>query len=172
MAINPAKLEALMAAIAAEMEELPEGFKELMEKSLLKAGFGEQPAPVTLPAPVQVAVKVGHRTGYNLFYTARNKELREEGKDAGRQEQIVKEWHALGKDGQAPWNAQAAGSSAPAVKETGSKPMNGYNLFVKEMSPKLKDKFKGADLFRETARLWKEEDKEAWKAKAAALVAH
>ena len=176
MAIDSAKIEALMTSLGAEME-IPEGFQELLEQCLLKAGFGETtPAPLAAPAPVPVqavASKTGRRTGYNLFYTERNKALKDEGVNTGRQEQIVREWHALGKEGQEKWNAQArTQSGAPATKDTGTKALNGYNLFVKEMSPSLKDQFKGADLFREVGRLWKEANQEEWKAKAKALASH
>jgi len=166
MAIETKKLNLLMTEIGEEMEEIPEGFRELLEKCLIKAGFGATTTtPISVPVAGTTIVPQGttpvpqgttgaiqkRRNGYNIFYSTRNEQLKAQGIAEGRQAFIVKEWHDLGKQGQAPWNAQATGIS---VK--GTRTLSDYSRFVHEISPSLKGKFKGPDLFKEAGRLWQE----------------
>ena len=175
MTLNQKKVDAFIAALS-ELMEVPEGdFRGVITQCLIKAEFteptGPQVVPVVSPVSGPVATK-GHRTGYNLFYSAMNKELKEQGVNEGRQAQIVAKWHALGKEGQAPWNGKALGSGGASVSVPvpTTRALSGYNIFVREKTPELKAQFKGPDLFRELARLWKlvkDDGKEGeWKIKA------
>lgn len=119
---------------------LPEAFMGILRDALMKAGFAEVSSPVvaaTMGCSVKVTPKGGRRTGYNLFASAKNVELKASIPDwPTRNKAIGAQWKALSETDRAAWNAKASSVSGGVVSPARSK--TGYNLYMKEQMPLLK----------------------------------
>ena len=177
MATFEAKFKALMQALAAKMD-LPEGFESLMEEIMKEVGFNATSAPVSsgLPAiTLKPTAKGGRRTGYNVFQSKRNAELKAASVDSSlRQGQIVTEWHAMTEEDRKKWNLIAAGGNASTGSTTAApKRMSGWNLYMKKEMEARKGKITkgGPAPLKAIGAAWKalpKEEQEKWNAMAKA----
>ena len=126
------RFEALYKALETKME-LPEGFKPLLAACIQEAGYNSTPVSSGLPViTMKPTAKGGHRTGYNVFQTQRNAELKTANVDNSmRQGQIVSEWRAMGEEDKKKWNAIAAGGNPTGSTTAPTKRMSGWNLYMK-----------------------------------------
>ena len=123
---------------------LPDGFLSLLERSLIGAGFTEM---VSVPSPSMAIIghrptpNGGCRTGYSIFYSQRNLELKAEKVEMGRQARIIKEWKALPEDKKEMWRAQ----TVPAVSSPTRPPakLTTYQSFVRERMASIKKEEEG-----------------------------
>lgn len=103
--------------------------------------------------------------GYNLFMKERMQSLKESGSDADsnhRMTIISKEWKAMTEEERTSWKTKAQAQVAEPVKvvtreRKPRKPskLSGYQLFVKEQMPTLKDQFDRKERMAEIGRRWR-----------------
>jgi hypothetical protein len=151
---------------------LPEAFMTILRDAMLKAGFATVSAApavaVTLGAS-KATPKGGRRTGYNLFASAKNVELKASTPDwPTRNKAIGAQWKALSETDRAAWNAKAAGESSGSASPVRAK--TGYNLYMKEQMPLLKAAHPNpSDRFSLIGKQWKalsQTERDVYNAKA------
>jgi len=159
MSLNEKKFQALLEALSAKVT-IPKGFDVVLKNALIKAGFTGEEAPARMVAPaalqsgVRATPKGGRRTGYNIFYSARNAALKQEGMEDGRQAQIVSEWKSMSEEEKDGWRRQATPATTSPIRKTGV--LTGYQLYVRTQMAVLKgDKAGGSDKMRTIAAKWK-----------------
>jgi hypothetical protein len=177
MSVDPRKFEALMVFLRTKID-MPETFAAVLKEGLEKANFVGGITPVRtgagMPFPVGITMKPtpsgGKRTGYNVFSSERNAQLKQEGVDSGRMTQIVDEWRAMSTEMKAEWSAKANESNPGGPVVVAKKRLSGWNLYMKTQMPLLKDQIKsGSDRLRYIGSQWKslaKTEQERWNARA------
>jgi len=170
------KFQLVMADLSTKAT-LPPAFTGMLRDALMRAGFSTSSvAPsmtVSLPDGVKSTPKGGRRTGYNLFASAKNVELKASIPDwPSRNKAIGAQWKALSETDKASWNAKAAGQSVGSTSPVRSK--TGYNLYMKEQMPLLKAAHPTpSERFSLIGKQWKalpQTERDAWNAKAKGVV--
>ena len=176
MATFETRFNALFLSLEAVMD-CPEGFKEALKGLVKKAGFDALPAasPSTPSLPtitMKPTAKGGRRTGYNVFQTQRNAELKAANVDSSlRQSQIVSEWRAMGEEAKKKWNAIASGGNPTGTVAAPVKKLSGWNLYMKTEMEARKGKITkgGPAPLKAIGEAWKalgKVEQEKWNARA------
>jgi hypothetical protein len=169
------KFQLVMADLSTKAT-LPPAFTGMLRDSLIRAGFSTVSMAPTMTVSVagaKTTPKGGRRTGYNLFASAKNVELKAAIADwPSRNKEIGRQWKAISETDKASWNAKATGQSAGAASPVRSK--TGYNLYMKEQMPLLKAEHPTpSDRFSLIGKQWKalpQSERDAWNAKAKGVV--
>jgi len=169
------KFQLVVADLSAKAN-LPPAFMPMLRDALMRAGFSAVstvPAIAVTVGGAKATPKGGRRTGYNLFASAKNVELKASISDwPSRNKAIGAQWKALSEADKASWNAKAAGESAGAASPVRAK--TGYNLYMKEQMPLLKAAHPNpSDRFSLIGKQWKalpQTERDAWNAKAKGVV--
>lgn len=120
----------------------------------------------------QMATEAKRVTGYNLYMRDQMKVLKETVKDGSeRLKMIGASWKILPEEEKGKYKEQAkAVSPPPKEKAKSGHKLSGYNLFMMERMPALKEQIPvGTDRLKAVAAEWKalpQEKKDEWKAKA------
>ena len=136
MATFETRFDALFLSLEAVMDCPPE-FKDTLKGLMKQAGFDALPAASSSASILPVitmkpTAKGGRRTGYNVFQTQRNAELKAANVDSSlRQSHIVSEWRAMGEEDKKKWNLLAAGGNPTGSTTAPAKKLSGWNLYMK-----------------------------------------
>jgi cobalamin biosynthesis protein CobT len=137
------KFSAFVAILDEELE-LPDEAKEIIKNAMIKAKFNQVET-------IEVEKAKRKLTSYNLFVREQMQDTK--GNDM---KNIAAKWKTLSKKQKAEWKVKA-GKVENLAKVKAPRKQTGYNLFMKEIMPKVKtDKAVAAtDRLKEVGRLWR-----------------
>jgi hypothetical protein len=136
------KFSAFVTILDEELE-LDDQTKEIIKKAMIGAKFDHVET-------VEVSKTKRKLTGYNLFVREQMQDTK--GNDM---KNIAAKWKTLSKKQKAEWKVKAGKASNVVVKQP--RKASGYNLFMKEIMPTIKENKKvvAGDRLKEVGRLWK-----------------
>ena len=160
--------------------KLPDDLYDCMKRSMVSAGFDE--VPLAAAAPVTKTKKL---SGYNLFMREKMADLKEQNVASNeRMGKVSGMWKELGDEGKQEWKDKAASVTPPTVtmaagtktnkaKKTGPKKLSGYQFFVKEKMPEMKEdtSIESKERMGKIGAAWKalnEDEQQSFKDKATA----
>ena len=173
-------MEAIYNGDKYDLESLRDpGIVAFFKESAVKAGFDKEPVGITLKSGETTEGPTRKLTGYNLYMKTQHPILKAQGIPVREiMAEVGKLWKTLTEDQKKEWKAKAALEppvpSKARSKNSGPKRPNGYNIYVKEQMPAVKnnpDVAKGTYM-AEIGKMWKslsKPEQQVWKDKAAAM---